>query len=254
MNKYHVSHKISVDIVPALHINDWLPDTARAKELCRADDCLIVFTQPQSNIHGSGGQNHTDSYHLLQQKAYCCMNVIQSQKLLIMTVKRLSKYFCRYEFFSLHVMKMALLWCLDKNDLMKYRSSRKSCLYSRSSHSSDEVNGCELLCLVQNILRQLLCFAAQDYVPSYFMPRCHLPVFLKERYLKQYHMRLYQHGLTYKDLFNLSEEQSHDEVLQSIKTMFTFSHVMYWTVLSETDEFKLFVPSIINPLCETSYV
>jgi len=160
-----------------------------------------------------------------------------------MVVKRLSKYFCQYEFFSSHVIKIALLWCLDKKDLMKYRSF----------NCSDEINGGELLCLVQNILRRLLCFAAQDYVPSYFMPSCHQPVWLSERYLKQFHMRLYQHGLTYKDLFSLSEQQSHDEVLQSIKTLFTFSHVMYWTVLTETDKFNVFVPSTINPLCENSY-
>jgi len=138
---------------------------------------------------------------------------------------------------------MALLWCLNKKDLMKYRSF----------NASDEVNGCELLCLVQNILRQLLCFAAQDYVPDYFMPTCRQPVWLSERYLKQFHMRLYQHGLTHKDLFSLSEQQSHDEVLQSIKTLFTFSHVMYWTVLSEADDLRLFVLSTINPLCENSY-
>ena len=138
---------------------------------------------------------------------------------------------------------MALLWCLDKKDLMKYRSF----------YGSDEVNGCELLCLVQKFLRKLLCFAAQDYVPSYFMPSCHQPVWLSERYLKQYHIRLYQHGLTYKDLFSLSEQQSHDRDLQSIKTLFTFSHVMYWTVLSEADELKLFVPSTMNPLYENSY-
>ena len=140
-------------------------------------------------------------------------------------------------------MKMALLWCLDKKDLTKHRSS----------NCSDEVNACELLRLVQNILRQLLCFAAQDYVPAYFMSKCHQPVWLKERYLKQFHMRLYQHGLTYKDLFSLNEQQSRDEVLQSIKTLFTFSHVMYWTVLSESDELKLFVPPTINPLREISY-
>jgi len=67
-------------------------------------------------------------------------------------------------------------------------------------------------------------------------------------------MRLYQHGLTYKDLFSLNEQQSRDRVLQSIKTLFTYSHVMYWTVLSDTDELgKLFVPSTINPLREISY-
>ena len=67
-------------------------------------------------------------------------------------------------------------------------------------------------------------------------------------------MHLYQHGLTYKDLFSLNEQRSRDEVLQSIKTLFTFSHLMYWTVLSESDELgKLFIPSSINPLREISY-
>jgi len=145
--------------------------------------------------------------------------------------------------FPSYVIKTALLWCLDDKDFTKYRSS---CC-------SDEVNGDELLRLVQNILRRLLCFAAQDFVPSYFLPKCHQPVWIREKYLKQYHMRLHQHGLTYKDLFSLNELQSRDEVLQNIKTLFICSHFMYWTLLSDDDELKLFVPSTINPLCENSY-
>ena len=111
----------------------------------------------------------------------------------------------------------------------------------------------ELLRLVQNILKRLLCFAAQDYVPCYFMPKCHQPVWLQERHLKQFHMRLYQHSLTYKDLFTLKEHQSLDQMLVHIKDMFVFSHAMYWSMLSDTQELKLFVPSTINPLCENSY-
>jgi len=76
-----------------------------------------------------------------------------------------------------------------------------------SSNDSEALDEDELLRCVQNILRHLLCFAAQDYVPSYFMPKCHQPVWLKERYLKQFHMRLYRHGLlTYTDLFSLNEQ------------------------------------------------
>jgi len=52
---------------------------------------------------------------------------------------------------------------------------------------------------------------------------------------------------------SLSEEQSHDEVLISIKTMFTFSHVMYWSVLSDMDDLKFVIPSTINPLYENCY-
>jgi len=243
VNECHVPHAISVDIVPALHINDWWPDNVHRKELCRAGDCLIVFTQPQIKYPWIDWTEPHGFISFAQAESRLLRECHPFANAAYMVVKRMSTYFCHCEFFSSYVIKMALLWCLDEKDLMKYRSFS----------GSNEVNGGELLCLVQNILRRLLCFAAQDYVSCYFMPSCHQPVWLDERYLKQFHMRLYQHGLTYKDLFSLSEQQSHDQVLQSIKTLFTFSHVMYWTVLSETDELKLFVPSTINPLCENSY-
>jgi len=243
VNGHHVMHTISVDIVPALHIKDWWPDTARHKELCEPGECLIVFTQPQSKYPWIGWTQPHGFISFARAESRLLRDCHPIAKAAYVVVKRMSKYFCQYELFSSHTIKMALLWCLDKEYLTKYRSST----------SSDEVNGCELLCLVQNVLRRLLFFAAQDYVPAYFLPKCHQPVWLNERYLKQYHMRLYQHGLTYKDLFNLNEQQAHDEVLQNIKTLITFSHIMYWTVLSETDELKLFVPPTINPLCEMSY-
>jgi len=97
------------------------------------------------------------------------------------------------------------------------------------------------------ILHRLLCFAEQDYVPSYFFPKCHQPVWLDERYLKQFHIHLYQHGLTsYTDLFSSNEQQPRD----NINKLFICSHLMYWRVLSDDDELKLFVPSSINPLRE----
>ena len=48
VNKCHVLHTISIDLVPALCIKDWWPEGARRKKLCRTGYCLIVFTQPQS--------------------------------------------------------------------------------------------------------------------------------------------------------------------------------------------------------------
>jgi len=121
------------------------------------------------------------------------------------------------------------------------------------SNDSGELSADELLFWVQKILRRLLCFAAQDYVPSYFMPKCHQPVWISEKYLKQFHMRLYEHGLTtYTDLFSLNERQSQDALLKYFKSLFIFSPVMYWTVLSDDEELKLFVPSTINPLAESN--
>jgi len=156
----------------------------------------------------------------------------------------MSKYFCKYELFSSHVIKTALFWCMDDLGFSSHCSS---------INDSDEVNEDELLLWVQNIMRRLLCFAAQDYVPSFFLPKCCQPVWLEERYLKQFHMRLYRHGLlSYTDLFSLNEQQSRDSLLKYIKSLLILSHVMYWTVLSDDDELKLFVPSVINPLTENN--
>jgi len=154
----------------------------------------------------------------------------------------MSKYFCQYKFFSSHVIKTALFWCLDE------MGHTNEC---SSSNYNDELNTDELLYWVQMILQRLLCFAAQDYVPSYFFPKCHQPVWLNERYLKQFHIHLYRHGVTsYTDLFSLNEQQSRDYWLKYIKSLFICSHLMYWRVLSDDDELKLFVPSSINPLRE----
>ena len=243
VNNCHVLHTISIDLVPALRINDWWPDDARKTELCRAGDCLIVFTQPQNKYPWIGWTQPHGFVSFARAESRLLRECRPVVKAAYMVVKRMSECFCQYKFFPSHIIKTALFWCLDEKDLLEYKSS----------DGSDEVEGDELLCLVQNILRRLLCFGAQDFVPDFFMPKLHRPVWLKERYLKQYHMRLYQHGLTYKDLFSLNEQQSHDKVLRSIKTMFTFSHVMYWSLLSDTDDLKLFIPSAINPLFENSY-
>ena len=243
VNSYHVPHTVSIDIVPVLRIDKWWPEEARKKELCTAGECLIVFTQPQSKYPWIGWTKPCGFISFARAESRLLRDCHLIAKAAYMVLKRMSENFCQYKFFSSYVIKMALLWCLDEEDLSKYRSS----------DSSDEVNGDELLHLIQKILRCLLRFAAQDYVPTYFMPKCHQPVWLGERYLKQYHMRLYQHGLTYKDFFSLNEQQWQDEVLRYIKVLFTFSHVMYWSLLSDADDLKLFVLSTINPLCENSY-
>jgi len=247
LNGYHVLHDVSVDIVPALQINDWWQtahdDDARRRDLSQTGECLIVFTQPQNKYPWIGWTEPHGFISFARAESRLLHNHPPVVKAAYMVVKRMSKYFCPCEFFSSYVIKTALLWCLDEVGF-------SNC---SSSGDSDEINGDELLSLVQKIFRRLLSFAAQDYCPSYFMPKCHQPVWIAERYLKQFHVRLYQHGLTYKALFSLNEQQSEDAWLQHIKSMFIFSHVMYWTVLSDNDELELFVPSTINPLAEISY-
>ena len=244
VNGYHVLHTISVDIVPALRINGWWPDDARKRDFCRPGECLIVFTQPQDKYPWIGWTEPHGFVSFAQaesRRLHECPLVVKAA---YMVVKRMSKYFCHYDFFPSHVIKTALLWCLDENRFTHL---------AQLTSSNDEVIDDELLLLVKNILKRLLCFAAQDYVPSYFMPKCHQPVWLQERHLKQFHMRLYQHGLTYKDLLSLNEQKSLDQMLLHIKDMFVFSHIVYWSMLSDNDELKLFVPSTINPFCENSY-
>jgi len=242
VNGFHVLHNISIDVVPALCIDGWWSDDMRRIDLCQPGDCLIVFTQPQvkypwigwTEPHGFVTFAPAESRRLRE-----CPDVIKAA---CMVVKRMSQYFCQYAFFSSHVIKTALFWCMDESE-----TTSDSCW----SNDSDEVNGDELLRWVQNILRRLLCFAAQDYYPSYFMPKCCQPIWLKERHLKQFHMRLYRHGLlSYADLFSLNKQQSRDYWLKYIKSLFIYSHLMYWSVLSDDDELKLFVPSTINPLME----
>jgi len=244
VNEQYVPHSVSIDLVPALHINNWWPDDARRKEFCQTKDCLIVFTQPQTKYPWIGWTEPHGFISFARAESRLIHDCRRVVKAAYMVLKRMSKYFCRYQFFSSYVIKTALLWYLDEKNLLDYYRIPDGC---------NEVKGDELLCLVQNVLRQLLCFAAQDYVPDFFMPQRHQPVWLDENYLMQYHMRLYQHGLTYKDIFSLSKEQSHDEVLHDIKSTFTYSHVMYWSLLSDNDDLKLFVPSTINPLREISY-
>jgi len=83
------------------------------------------------------------------------------------------------------------------------------------------------------------------------VPSTCLAEWLKERYLKQFDMHLYRHGLlSYTDLFSLNGQQSRDYWLKYIKSLFMCSHLMYWAVLSDDDELALFVPSTINPLTE----
>jgi len=247
VNGSHVLHQISIDIVPALQIDDWWPDNAR-QDLCQTGECFIVFAQPQKKYpwigwtepHGLISFARAES-RLLRQ----CPQVVKAAYMVVKHMsRRMSCCFSSLEHvFSSYVIKTALLWSMDDDDFSNF-----------SSDNSDDVNEDELLHLVQKILRRLLCFAAQDYVPSYFMPTCHQPVWLKEKHLKEFHMRVYQHGLTYKDLIRLNKQElAADEMLQDIKSMFISSHIMYWIVLSDADELELFVPSSINPLRDISY-
>ena len=143
VNGCHVLHHISVDVVPALHIDDWWPDDMRREDFCQPGDCLIVFTQPQVKYPWIGWTEPHGFISFARAESRLLRDCPRVIKAAFMVVKRMSKYFCQYEFFSSHVIKTALLWCLDEV------SSTSKC---SSSSYSDEVSKDELWCWVQNIL------------------------------------------------------------------------------------------------------
>jgi len=238
VNGCHVMHRLSVDIVPALRIDNWWLEDTR-KELCQQGECLIVFAQPQNNYPWIGWTEPHGFISFARAESRLLRDLPKVIKAAFMVVKHLCKFFYSTdELVSSHVIKTALFWCLDED-----RSS-SDCT---SPIDNDDVNEDELMRWVRNILRRFLCFSAQDYVPSYFMPKCHQPVWPREEHLKHFHMYLYQRGLTYKDVCSSNEEYT---MLSGIRNRFLYSHVMYWTMSADTDELKLFVPSTINPLTE----
>jgi len=180
VNKYHVFHNISVDVVPALQINDWWPGDAHTEFPSQTGECLIVLTQPQKKYPWIGWTEPHGCISFARAESRLLRKSVPVVRDAYMVVKRMSEHFCQYKFFASHVIKTAVLWCMDDDGV-------SNCL---SSNNSDEViYGDELLLgWVQNIMRRLLRFAAEDYVPSYFMPKCRQPVWLSERHHEQFHI------------------------------------------------------------------
>ena len=138
VNGRHVLHNVSVHIVPTLRIDGWWPDDMCRRDLCQAGDCRFVFTQPQTKYPWIGWTEPHGfiTFAPAESRLLCdCPSIVKAA---FMVVKRMSKYFCQYEFFSSHVIKMALLWCLDEDD----DCFRSDCT---SSLDSDEFSGDELL-------------------------------------------------------------------------------------------------------------
>ena len=204
----HVMHQVSIDIAPAIQINDWWPEGARRQNLCQTGECLIVFTQPQNKYPWIGWTEPHGLISFARAESRRLRECPQVVKAAYMVVKCMSESYWYY-LFSSHVIKTALLWCLDNSEC--------------PSDSNDEVNEHELLTFVQNIVRRLMVFAAQDFVPSYFMPKYRQPVFLVEIYPKQFHTYLYEQGLTHKDLLSLNVDYIDEK---DIRSTFMYSYSM----------------------------
>ena len=177
-------------------------------------------------------------------------------------VKKIAKSFCPFKFFKSYVIKAALMHCIMVSGSSytiqpEYIVNKDNVI----NDDGDDFNR-KLTLLVQKIMRRLLCFVLQDFVPSVFMPSFVLPVCSFEPHLKFSHMKLYQLGiLSYKDLIHrpiICMESGSicneliDSQLEHIMKVFVISHLMYWSVLPKTTERKIHFPPI-NPLYEDDY-
>jgi len=99
VNGYHVPHSVSVDVVPALRINGWWPDDMRREDLCQADECLIVFTQPQVKYPWIGWTQPHGFITFAQAESRLLRDCPLVVKAACMVVKRMSQYFCQYALF-----------------------------------------------------------------------------------------------------------------------------------------------------------
>jgi len=114
VNGYHIMHRVSVDIVPALQINDWWPEDARRQDLCRTGECLIVFTQPQNKYPWVSWTEPHGFISFARAESRLMRECPQIVKAAYMVVKWMANHLHRFTLLlSSHVIKTALLWCLD---------------------------------------------------------------------------------------------------------------------------------------------
>jgi hypothetical protein len=222
--------EISIDIVPAIRILDWYPTDA--KDCFKNDGCYFVFQQPQKT-HPRVGWT--------EPHAYVCFALAESNsirksptviKAAYMVCKRLVKHFTNMQYYMSHVLKSAVLYSMDDNDVE-----------SKCSDSTFgdflSLNQEELAYWVAKIMRQLLVYAVQDYAPSYIMPSMHVPVWKFERYVGFSHDRLRRHGLTFENFFSEGfwererDKRLKDTLVRNIVEAYVCSHLMYWSVLPE---------------------
>ena len=165
-----------------------------------------------------------------------------------MAAKQMVKNFSDLKFMSSYVVKSAVLHCMQNDEDLR------ACVGS----NYDEITKEQLLCWVQRIMRRLLCFVLQDFVPSVFMPTFVLPVCKFEQSLKFSHSRLHQYHLTYKDFSQKKFfKQNTDNILcdsqlRNIIKAYLSSHLMYWSTLPENARLQLYFPPI-QPDAESTF-
>lgn len=249
--KAHLMHSISVDIVPSMYIGNWRPTDVRSIDpSIETKGSYFIFDQPQrkcpwvrwSPSHVRIDFSATESAFLRRAAP-----VVRAA---FIVVKQMVKNFCDYAFFKSFVLKSAVLHCI-RDEI----AAANTCT---AGNSSDDVNGENLLHWTRSVMRRLLQFFLQDFVPCAFMTSFVMPVCSFEPHLKFMHTRLHQYALTYGDLVNADfldttrDGQFTDSRLLMILKAYVCCHLMYYCLLPSDANFELKLPAV-NPLKENPY-
>ena len=163
-----------------------------------------------------------------------------------MVAKQLAKHFSYQQFLPSHVLKSAVLLCLENDE--------DRC----DKYTDKEIDKEQLAYWVQRLMERVLCFILQDYVPSTFMPTLVRPVCIFEESFKFSYRRLSQYKLTYKDLsrptfFDENQENiANDDQLKNILRAYISSHLMYWSTMPKDSKLELHSPHF-DPDEKSSY-
>jgi hypothetical protein len=245
------SHVISIDLVPAIHVTKWFSNDALSGILADVqsdEERMLIFDQPQRKFPWTGWT---------QPHARLCFSLGESEvirrspavvRACYIVVKQIAKNFGDYAIFKSYVLKSAVMHCVrDEINAGNYNAL-----------PINEVEKPQLLYFVQRVMKYLLCFVLQDYVPSVFKAQFQMPVCTFEPHFKFSHFRLHEQGLNYQDfvLENFFESEKYkglrDGHVEMIAKTYLAVHLMYFCLLPEDASFDLCFPSV-NPLKESRF-
>lgn len=155
--------RISVDLVPCIHLDNWWPENAifHDDSSVTTGGCNLVFDQPQKkcpwipysapyariSFAPAESQLVADSPAVARAALMVAKHVVQKPK-------------------HSYVLKACLLYCLEA-----FNYGQKD----KMDFDFEEVKKSDLKFWVQKILKCYLLFCLQDFVPCYFLPDFHLP-------------------------------------------------------------------------------
>ena len=220
----------------------------------------LVFDQPQKKHPWVGWKSphaRVDFSVLESNIIRGCHPVVRAA---CVVVKKVVKIFCDFKFFKSYVIKAALMHCIMVSGSPNTVHPDYIVNKENTIKDVDEDFKSKLTLLVQKVMRRLLCFVLQDFVPSVFMSSFVLPVCSFEPHVKFSHIRLHRSGIaSYKDVIESTlmsggeiSNKLVDSQFEHIIKAFVITHMMYWSVLPKATTRKIYFPPI-NPLHEEDY-